>query len=176
MKDSIHPGVSYLNPRSAVRVCRANHFPEGTAHIVSFTPEPMEFAEALKRHLRLQVQIPDRTKPLETLVRYAAEVFLVETAQGPAVIWLDPFWCDRSSAESCHIAYVSPRLTIGRGPGSTRSRTTVPTVSRRRPSNLPGFWSTEDMKSEGIILRARPPRYRRARVVRGRCSQRPCLA
>jgi hypothetical protein len=70
---------------------------------------PMELTEAVKRHLPLQVRLPDRTKPLESLVLYAAEVFLVETGQGPAVIWLDPFWCERAAAESCHIAYVSPR-------------------------------------------------------------------
>jgi hypothetical protein len=69
----------------------------------------MEFTEALKRHIPLQVRIPDRTKPLETLARYAAEVFLVETQQGPAVVWIDPFWCERSAAESYHIAYASPK-------------------------------------------------------------------
>jgi hypothetical protein len=75
----------------------------------------MDFDEALKRHLPLQIRIPDRTNPLQTLVRYAAEVFLVDTNHGPAVVWLDPFWCERSPAKSCHIAYVSPRCNAKPG-------------------------------------------------------------
>jgi hypothetical protein len=69
----------------------------------------MEFAEALRRRLPLQVRLPVHSNPLKTNVRYAAEVFMVETAFGPAVVWLDPFWCNDPTKLSCHIAYASPK-------------------------------------------------------------------
>jgi len=78
----------------------------------------MELAEAIKRRLPLQVRLPDRQRPLETAVQYAAEVFLVETAQGPGVVWLDPFWCDSSPpppTKICHISYAKPWFDPGRG-------------------------------------------------------------
>jgi hypothetical protein len=68
----------------------------------------MKFSEAIKRRLPLQLRLPDRYNPLETVVRYVAEVFLVETTHGPAIVWLDPFWNENSPDASCHIAYVRP--------------------------------------------------------------------
>jgi hypothetical protein len=69
----------------------------------------MELTEALKRHLPLQIHIPCRSNPLQTLIGYAAEVFLVETQHGPAVVWVDPFWFDKCPQDTCHIAYARPR-------------------------------------------------------------------
>jgi hypothetical protein len=68
----------------------------------------MNLEEALALGFPLQVQVPDRRKPLTTRIHYAAEVFLVDTTHGPAVIWLEPFWCEAAAAEACHIAYASP--------------------------------------------------------------------
>jgi hypothetical protein len=69
----------------------------------------MELEEAVKQRVPVQIRIPNPRNPREATVRAVAEVFLVETRQGPAVIWLDPFWCGGPPAESCHIAYASPR-------------------------------------------------------------------
>lgn len=69
----------------------------------------MEFSDALKRGIPLQIRLPNPKRPLETNVRAVAEVFLVETRQGPAVVWLDPFWCDASPKDAFHIVYASPR-------------------------------------------------------------------
>jgi hypothetical protein len=69
----------------------------------------MEFAEALKHRVPLQVRLPDPKRPLETLVRFVAEVFLVQTRHGPAVAWLDPFWWEGPRGERCHIAYATPK-------------------------------------------------------------------
>jgi hypothetical protein len=68
----------------------------------------MELAEAIRQLTPLQVRIPNRHKPLELDAHYAAEVFLVETAQGVAVVWLEPFWCDRSGETVARIAYADP--------------------------------------------------------------------
>lgn len=67
----------------------------------------MELAEAIKRLIPLQVRLVDRKRPFETVPHYAAEVFLADTAYGPAVIWLDPFWWEQ--AASLHAAYAEPR-------------------------------------------------------------------
>ena len=69
----------------------------------------MELAEAINRRLPFHVRLPSRRNPLGLVARCVAEVFLVETTRGPAVVWLDPFWCRESPTDSCHIAYVSPR-------------------------------------------------------------------
>jgi hypothetical protein len=61
------------------------------------------------------VRIPDQANPLETRMRYAAEVFIVETRRGPAVVWLDPFWCEHPSRGKCHIAYAKPNGNGGPG-------------------------------------------------------------
>lgn len=69
----------------------------------------MEFQEALKKRLPLQIRLPNPRRPLESGVRHVAEAFLVDTTQGPAVVWLDPFWCGGLPEQVCHIAYASPR-------------------------------------------------------------------
>jgi len=68
----------------------------------------VELDQALKERLPLQIRIPNRRKPLVTDTRAVAEVFLVETTHGPAVVWLDPFWCGMPPEEACHIAYATP--------------------------------------------------------------------
>jgi hypothetical protein len=73
----------------------------------------MELADAIKRLIPLQVRLPDPKHPLQLEPGAVAEVFLVDTVQGPAVVWLDPFWCDAANGTSghsghCHIAYASP--------------------------------------------------------------------
>jgi hypothetical protein len=88
----------------------------------------MELADAIKRLIPLQVQIPDPKSPLQLHAVPAAEVFLVETERGAAVVWLDLFWCasapgnraptvdaaqtDRTAGR-CHIAYAVPRPQSG---------------------------------------------------------------
>lgn len=67
----------------------------------------MELTEAIERLIPLQVVLPDRRRPLTTAPQYAAEAFVAETRTGNAIIWLDPFWCEQTSA--CHIAYAAPK-------------------------------------------------------------------
>lgn len=55
--------------------------------------EAMELEEAVKQRVPLQIRIPNPRNPRAPTVGAVAEVFLVETRQGPAVVWLDPFWC-----------------------------------------------------------------------------------
>jgi hypothetical protein len=88
----------------------------------------MKFSEAVKRLLPLQVRLPDRYNPLLTVVRYVAEVFIVETIHGPAIVWLDPFWSERSPEAACHIAYVRPDADGQADAGSTMIRAMAPTV------------------------------------------------
>jgi hypothetical protein len=88
----------------------------------------MELADAIKRLMPLQVQMPDPKSPLQLQAVPAAEVFLVETVVGAAVVWLDLFWCasecgdpepavnaplPSSKASRCHIAYAVPRPQSG---------------------------------------------------------------
>ncbi|WP_295539676.1 hypothetical protein [uncultured Thiohalocapsa sp.] len=68
----------------------------------------MDLTQAIKQFLPLQVRMPNPRKPLELDTHYAAEVFLAETPQGAAVIWLDPYWCDQPDAGTVHIAYAAP--------------------------------------------------------------------
>ena len=69
----------------------------------------MDFHEAIKNRVPLQVRLPNPKRPLVSGVRAVAEVFLVETTQGPAVVWLDPFCCGEPPEQACHIAYANPR-------------------------------------------------------------------
>ena len=84
----------------------------------------MELADAIKCGIPLQVCLPDRRRPLLVQPHPAAEVFIVETVRGSAVVWLDLFWCDprrdrpeseahagheAAAAAACHIAYALPR-------------------------------------------------------------------
>jgi hypothetical protein len=68
----------------------------------------MEFAQAVREGLDLQMHIPDRRRPLEPRVRYLAEVFLLETPSGPAFVWLTPEWPGRPVAECAGICYACP--------------------------------------------------------------------
>lgn len=34
---------------------------------------------------------------------------MVETRCGPAVVWLEPFWCEWPEGEVCRIAYANPK-------------------------------------------------------------------
>jgi len=69
----------------------------------------MDLAEAIRQLIPLQVCIPNPTRPLEVVPHCAAEVFIVETERGPAVVWLDAFWCKHPDTRVCHIAYATPR-------------------------------------------------------------------
>jgi hypothetical protein len=88
----------------------------------------MELADAIKRLMPLQVQMPNPKSPLQLQAVPAAEVFLVETVRGAAVVWLDLFWCTAEygareatvdaalpsrKASRCHIAYAVPRPQPG---------------------------------------------------------------
>ena len=88
----------------------------------------MELADAIKRLMPLQVQMPDPKRPLQLHAVPVAEVFLVETVRGAAVVWLDLFWCASArgnpeplvnaalpsrTARQCHIAYAVPRPQSG---------------------------------------------------------------
>lgn len=68
----------------------------------------MDLAEAIKQLVPLQLRIPNPQKPLDLDTHYAAEVFLADSAHGPAVVWIDPFWCDKPDASLVHIAYAEP--------------------------------------------------------------------
>lgn len=68
----------------------------------------MELREAIDRELPLQVRLPNPKQPLSTQVRCAAEVFLVETTHGSAVVWMDTFWPEAPPAQAIHIAYARP--------------------------------------------------------------------
>lgn len=69
----------------------------------------VELAEAIRRHVPLQLQIPNPEKPLALKPHCAAEVFLIASTSGPAVVWLDAFWCRDETARPARIAYVTPR-------------------------------------------------------------------
>jgi len=68
----------------------------------------MELSDALRQLIPLQVRIPNPRNPLEMIPHCAAEVFLVDTEHGAAVVWLDAFWCERPQSRVCHIAYATP--------------------------------------------------------------------
>jgi hypothetical protein len=69
----------------------------------------MELVDAVRQMLPLQIRIPEPRRPLQTAPHCAAEVFLVETRYGPAVVWLEPFWCERPEDQVCRIAYANPK-------------------------------------------------------------------
>jgi hypothetical protein len=72
----------------------------------------MELIEAIEQRVPLQVPIPNPRKPLRLVAHSAAEVFIVETSHGPAVVWVDTFWCKRPNETVCHIAYAEPRTHV----------------------------------------------------------------
>lgn len=69
----------------------------------------MELCEAVRKLVPLQIRLPDRRRPLTLIVRGVAELFIAETTQGPAVIWLETFWCKSQPSGRCYIAYAAPR-------------------------------------------------------------------
>jgi hypothetical protein len=69
----------------------------------------MELAEAIRRFMPLQLQIPNPRKPLEPQAIGAAKVFLIESKYGSAVVWLEAFWCREAHAPVARIAYAKPR-------------------------------------------------------------------
>jgi len=69
----------------------------------------MELAEAIRQLTPLQLQIPNPRRPLQWQAHCAAEVFLVKTTRGPAVVWVEAFWCRADTDRVAHIAYASPR-------------------------------------------------------------------
>jgi len=83
---SLHSSIANLRPRMTI-----------------------ELSEAIKRLIPLQVRLPNRLRPLTDTARYAAELYLAQTSHGPAVIWLDAFWCDNDPLDACHIAYAQPQ-------------------------------------------------------------------
>jgi hypothetical protein len=68
----------------------------------------MELAEAIKQLVPLQVLIPNRHRPLDIEAHYAAEVFLVNSPTGVAVVWIEPFWCNKPDEPVASIAYAAP--------------------------------------------------------------------
>ncbi|KAA6186882.1 hypothetical protein F2Q65_03005 [Thiohalocapsa marina] len=70
----------------------------------------MELAEAIRQLVPLQMRMPDPKHPLTLRTHCVAEVFLVGTSHGQAVVWLDPFWCRPDAGASSHIAYAMPRF------------------------------------------------------------------
>lgn len=69
----------------------------------------MELAEAIGRLMPLQLQIPNPREPLTLKAHCAADVFLVESVNGAAVVWLEAFWCRGETARLARIAYANPR-------------------------------------------------------------------
>lgn len=68
----------------------------------------MDLAEAITQLVPLQLRIPDPKKPLDLATHYAAEVFLADTSHGTAVVWIEPFWCDKPDTPVARIAYAVP--------------------------------------------------------------------
>jgi len=68
----------------------------------------MDFAEAINQLVPLQVLIPNPRKPLELDAHCVAEMFLVGTTHGNAVVWLEPSWCDKPDEAVVQVAYAQP--------------------------------------------------------------------
>jgi hypothetical protein len=68
----------------------------------------MDLTEAIRLLVPLQLRVPNPRRPLELDTRCAAEVFLVQTAHGKAVIWVEPFWCDQLDQPVARISYAEP--------------------------------------------------------------------
>ncbi len=71
----------------------------------------MTLAEAIKQGIPLQVVLPNRQRPFELDRRSVAEIFLAETRLGTAVLWLEPYWCERPIEKVCRISYADPLET-----------------------------------------------------------------
>ena len=68
----------------------------------------MDLAQAVKQLVPLQLLIPNRRKPLAVDTRCVAEIFVVATTHGDAIVWSEPFWCDKPTTPVVHIAYAKP--------------------------------------------------------------------
>jgi hypothetical protein len=68
----------------------------------------MDLGEAIRSLTPLQLQIPDPRRPLQLKAHCVAEAFLVETEHGPAVVWLEAFWCKDQAGRAARIAYARP--------------------------------------------------------------------
>lgn len=68
----------------------------------------MDLADAIRSLVPLQLQIPDPRKPLHLKAHCVADAFLVETPQGPAVVWVEAFWCKEPAGRVARIAYARP--------------------------------------------------------------------
>lgn len=71
----------------------------------------MDLADAIRSLTPLQLQIPDRRRPLQLKAHCVADAFLVETKQGPAVVWVEAFWCKEQTGPVARIAYAQPQQT-----------------------------------------------------------------
>jgi hypothetical protein len=68
----------------------------------------MDLAQAIKQLVPLQLLIPNPRKPLDLEARCVAEIFLVETTHGSAVVWLEPYWCDKPDEPVVQVVYAQP--------------------------------------------------------------------
>lgn len=68
----------------------------------------MDLAKAIEQLVPLQVLLPNRRKPLELDAHCVAEMFLVGTTHGNAVVWLEPGWCDKPEEAVVQVAYAEP--------------------------------------------------------------------
>jgi hypothetical protein len=68
----------------------------------------MELRHVVERGHALQVCMPNPKRPLETMQCYVAEMFLLDTPTGPALLWLGPDWHEYPPGESCCICYAQP--------------------------------------------------------------------
>lgn len=68
----------------------------------------MTLAEAIQQGIPLQVVLPNRRNPFELDRRSVAEIFLVETTLGAAVVWLEPEWCEMPIRKVCRVSYADP--------------------------------------------------------------------
>lgn len=68
----------------------------------------MELAEAIKKSTPLKIVLPFRAKPLEREDRCVAEMFMIDTKAGAAVVWLEPYWPAHPDRRVCQICYADP--------------------------------------------------------------------
>jgi len=50
-------------------------------------------------------------EPMQLVAHCPAEVFVVHTDRGPAVVWVETSWCERPNESACRIAYAEPRTS-----------------------------------------------------------------
>lgn len=69
----------------------------------------MDLAGAIRNLTPLQLQIPVPRRPLQLKAHCVADAFLVETERGPAVVWVEVFWCNEQAGSVARIAYARPQ-------------------------------------------------------------------